>query len=209
MATLLLRCVAPLQSWGLSSRFDERDTGTEPSKSGILGLLCAALGRDRHEPIGDLCALRMGVRVDSPGLLVRDYHTVLDVLNASGRKKDTVVTKRYYLADAAFWVGLEGDRDLLDACQAALGTPRWPLFLGRKSCPPSMPVHLPEGVVDEDLVPALRKCPVLRPVEDGGALRLLIEDPAGMLVRLDQPAGPFSERRFMSRHLSEEFVTCS
>ena len=45
MPTLLLRLVGPMQAWGTSSRFDERDTGKEPSKSGVIGLLAAALGR--------------------------------------------------------------------------------------------------------------------------------------------------------------------
>ena len=46
-ATLLLRLAGPMQSWGLESRFDQRDTGREPSKSGVLGLICAALGKPR------------------------------------------------------------------------------------------------------------------------------------------------------------------
>ena len=48
MPTLLLRLVGPMQSWGTTSRFDERDTGKEPSKSGVVGLLAAALGIDRE-----------------------------------------------------------------------------------------------------------------------------------------------------------------
>ena len=47
-ATLLLRLQGPMQSWGTTSRFDERDTQLEPSKSGVLGLVCAAIGRDRQ-----------------------------------------------------------------------------------------------------------------------------------------------------------------
>src|SRR3990172_4719032 len=47
MPTLLLRLVGPMQSWGTTSRFDQRDTGKEPSKSGVIGLLAAALGIDR------------------------------------------------------------------------------------------------------------------------------------------------------------------
>ncbi|VAW35188.1 hypothetical protein MNBD_CHLOROFLEXI01-3203, partial [hydrothermal vent metagenome] len=64
MPTLLLRCVAPLQSWDTQSNFGVRTSGREPSKSGIVGLLCAALGRPRTEPVADLAALQMGVRVD-------------------------------------------------------------------------------------------------------------------------------------------------
>lgn len=44
MATLLLRLAAPLQSWGSDSKFETRKTGREPTKSGVVGLLAAALG---------------------------------------------------------------------------------------------------------------------------------------------------------------------
>lgn len=41
---LFLWIEAPLQSWGYDSKFDRRDTLNFPTKSGILGLVCAALG---------------------------------------------------------------------------------------------------------------------------------------------------------------------
>jgi len=47
----------------------------EPSKSGVVGLLCAALGRPRAADGSDLAALRMGVRVDREGVLKVDYQT--------------------------------------------------------------------------------------------------------------------------------------
>src|SRR5262245_45694114 len=82
MGTLLLRLAGPMQSWGTDSRFSVRDTGLEPSKSGVIGLLCAALGKPRVEQPGDgqptlakLSALRMGVRVDREGVMRRDFHT--------------------------------------------------------------------------------------------------------------------------------------
>ena len=75
MSTLLLRLAGPMQSWGTQSRFSVRDTGLEPSKSGVVGLLCAALGLPRHEEVDHLAALSMGVRVDSEGALKMDYQT--------------------------------------------------------------------------------------------------------------------------------------
>ncbi len=51
MSVLLLRLAGPLQSWGTQSRFRVRDTGREPSKSGVIGLLCTALGRPRTAPL--------------------------------------------------------------------------------------------------------------------------------------------------------------
>jgi len=136
-STLLLRLQGPMQSWGTASRFDERDTQLEPSKSGVIGLVCAALGRDRREPIDDLAALRMGVRVDREGALMSDYHTAMNIVSADAKRKDRAsLGRRYYLSDAVFLVGLEGEHTLLERCYGALRNPVWPLALGRKSFVP-------------------------------------------------------------------------
>ncbi|MFG2669048.1 type I-E CRISPR-associated protein Cas5/CasD [Streptomyces sp. NPDC048387] len=73
---LLVRLAAPLQSWGIVSRFSHRDTHSRPTKSAVIGLCAAALGRDRTHAVDDLAALVFGVRADHPGTPVRDYHTV-------------------------------------------------------------------------------------------------------------------------------------
>jgi CRISPR-associated protein, Cas5e family len=77
MNTLFLRLEGPLQSWGLRARWGERDTTDAPTKSGVIGLLGCALGLRRDDArLRDLSDnLRMGVRVDLPGILMRDYHT--------------------------------------------------------------------------------------------------------------------------------------
>ncbi len=160
MPTLLLRCVAPLQSWDTQSNFGVRTSGREPSKSGIVGLLCAALGRPRTESVADLAALQMGVRVDQEGTLLRDWHTAGKggYFKASGKveRKNLITSTRYYLSDAIFLVGLQSEnRPLLAQLHAALNNPYWMLFLGRKSCPPSMPVYLTDGLRDEPLQTAL------------------------------------------------------
>lgn len=73
---LLVRLAGPLQSWGTASHFAHRDTRNRPTKSGVIGLCAAALGRPRDEPLGDLATVLFGVRADRPGTLLRDYHTV-------------------------------------------------------------------------------------------------------------------------------------
>ncbi|MBU1405405.1 MAG: type I-E CRISPR-associated protein Cas5/CasD, partial [Proteobacteria bacterium] len=142
MPTLLLRLVGPMQSWGTTSRFDQRDTGKEPSKSGVIGLLAAAMGIDRENwpDLEPLTRLALGVRHDRPGVPKRDYQTAGcatgdTIIKADGKpSKDGVVSQRFYLADAAFLVGLEGDdRVFLEKVHAALRNPVWPLALGRKS----------------------------------------------------------------------------
>ncbi len=209
MPTLLLRLHGPLQSWGTTSRFDERDTQLEPSKSGVLGLLCAALGRDRHESVADLVALRMGVRVDREGIPTRDYQTATGVLIAASGKPDaerTVVSPRHYLADASFLVGLEGeDMGLLSALHGALLKPVWPLALGRKSCVPASPLHLPDGLVDQPLETALRgyDSDLLR--RPAGRLRLVLEHHSHGMIRRDQPLAPFAQRRFGPRFVQIDF----
>lgn len=135
MSTLLLRLAAPMQAWGAEAKFDRRTTQREPTKSGVTGLVAAALGRKRDESIDDIAALRFGVRADKPGVLLRDYHTAKS-------DKSAYVTNRYYLADAVFVAGLEGDDELLEKIDVALQRPIYPLFLGRRSCPPSGRVSL-------------------------------------------------------------------
>lgn len=152
MSTLLLRLAAPLQSWGMASKFDTRDTAREPTKSGVIGLLAAALGRSRTDGLDDLKALRFGVRIDQPGTFLRDFHT------ARLNKKDPpFVTNRYYLADAVFLVGLEGEDNILQDLALALQNPVFPLYLGRRSCPPVGPLVL--GLRDRGLQQALEEEP--------------------------------------------------
>lgn len=153
--TLTFCLDAPMQSWGLRSRFQSRDTAHEPTKSGIVGLLAAAIGiaRDDNDKIQRLAQTRMGVRVDREGLVERDYHTVSNVPDTEvhavpeeiGSHHHTVVSHRYYLADAVFLVALEHpDRDELLRWHAALHHPHWPLYLGRKAFVPSRELVAPD-----------------------------------------------------------------
>ena len=212
MSTLLMRISAPMQSWGTQSHFSHRDTGREPSKSGIVGLLCAALGRPRHQPIADLRALKMGVRVDQPGSILRDFHTAgIDgyyKVSGSIERKNAILSERYYLSDAKFLVGLEGDAKLLEGLQAALQQPRWFLFFGRKAFLPAERVWLRDWPRDVDLETALRNYPYLGGEErEDEQLQLLIEDDAhGSIVRNDQPIS-FEPRRFIPRRLRSQFIS--
>lgn len=143
VASSLALCIdAPMQSWGTTSRFIVRDTATEPTKSGVVGLLASALGvaRDDTESIAQLAELRMGVRVDREGIIERDYHTTQNVPTTMGGGHRTIVSNRYYLADAVFLVVLEGDPSLLTKLHAAVQHPHWPLFFGRKAFVPARPL---------------------------------------------------------------------
>lgn len=215
MATLLLRLVAPMQAWGTRSRFDDRDTEAEPSRSGVLGLCAAALGIDRAEPVDHLARLGFGVRVDREGVTGTDYHTAQ--LQPTHPRTRTDVTRRAYLADAAFWAGLEGDVELLTGLHAALGNPHWPLSLGRKAFQASLPLFAGPPQ-DLPLWEALLTAPSLRRArvhewdedEDDRPYRLVLDRErvpedlrasASPSRRQDVPDGPFAARRHVSREV--------
>jgi CRISPR system Cascade subunit CasD len=151
MSTLLLRFAGPLQSWGGEAKFDRRGTERLPSKSAVFGMLAAALGLRREDPLPEeLLALRFGVRQEKEGVLLRDYHTAKN-------KKLAFISSRWYLADAVFLVGLEGDRVYLETLAHALQNPVFPLYLGRRSCPPAGCLVL--GVREKALRVALQEEP--------------------------------------------------
>jgi CRISPR system Cascade subunit CasD len=153
VTALLLRLAAPLQSWGTSSRFAHRGTDRIPSKSGIVGLLAAAQGRRRTDPLEELLGLRIGVRTEQAGRLERDFQTA----TRAGEHTPSSLSSRHYLADAVFLVAVQGDEALLEGLQDALRRPHFPLFLGRRSCPPAGRVE--HGLRAGDAVAVLRAEP--------------------------------------------------
>lgn len=203
-----------MQAWGSRSRFDDRDTHAEPTKSGVLGLVCAALGRERHETLTDLDALRFGVRIDADGRAMTDFHTAQEVARAGGTGTSAVTSRRHYLSDARFLAGLEGDDDtlpLLREIGAALRNPQWPLSLGRKSFPLTIPPYFPpeyggslrkDKILEEALQAEtwrwLCEAEKRRAPE---SLRLVIEDNAGSIVQSDQAPRSFEDRAFGLRRM--------
>lgn len=157
MSTVVLRLIGPLQSWGVQSRFGIRDTQMEPSKSGVIGIVAAAFGMPRTDDgmVARLTRCQMVVRVDQEGRRMRDYHVTgggtfrgekYGVMKSDGDHK-TVLSDRYYLMNAAFHVALTYDDDgfAREIAQALLA-PVFPLALGRRSCPPTVPIGYPEPV---------------------------------------------------------------
>jgi CRISPR system Cascade subunit CasD len=152
----------PLQSWGNQSRFDRRTSLSYPTRSGVLGLICAALGIDRRDKsgLGHLeTTLSIVVYAFGRPSMTTDYHTVGGgydartesqniVPKADGSKGGTVVTYRDYLQDACFGVLVRGEEGLLEELANALNDPRWGMWLGRKSCIPASVV--PQGIFDSD-----------------------------------------------------------
>jgi CRISPR system Cascade subunit CasD len=157
---LLFRLHGPLAAWGDIAVGEERPTTPHPSRSAVLGLMAAALGIRRHEEarqaaLADAC--RFAVRVDALGVPLRDYHTIqqadsvarLKHLRSRRDELDdrhnlyTTLSSRDYRCDGLYTCCLQwrdGQTVSANEVAAALRRPRLSLYLGRKSCPPALPL---------------------------------------------------------------------
>jgi CRISPR system Cascade subunit CasD len=155
-AYLALLIDGPLQSWGFASRFQRRTTGLHPTKSGVIGLVSAAMGLAKGSPeeaewLPKLSALKLTsiVLPRSDVRRLEDFHTTgggydkkthpqFITRKASGGPSDNpTVSRRQYLLEARFGVILAGDRFVLERAAAALQDPIWGVWFGRKSCIPA------------------------------------------------------------------------
>ncbi|MCA9525490.1 MAG: type I-E CRISPR-associated protein Cas5/CasD [Myxococcales bacterium] len=213
MKAVILRLEGPLQAWATQSKLGVRDTDREPSKSGVLGMVGAALGMDHSDTttLARLAALALAVRVDRPGSLLRDFHTAGAGTFRSNPKyfvhgtSSCVPGNRYYLQGASFVAALAGDPALVDEIAQALKSPRWPLYLGRRACPPATPVLM--GTAEGTAEQAVRHA---RPAEDAQPpYRLIIEAGIGEPgdPRYDQPLSfCHGDRRYALRYVRTDWL---
>ncbi len=169
---LVFQLYAPLASWGGQAVGQERPSDDHPGRSALLGLLAAALGIRREDEeaqrtLRDAC--RFGIKLLAPGLALRDFHTIQ--VPPSARKQQhlqtrrdelreaklgTMLSFRSYRQDALCLVAVTSDTTEYDMerLEQALLAPVFPLYLGRKSCPPAAPLN-PEIVPARNLKTAL------------------------------------------------------
>lgn len=217
---------SPMQAWGASSRFPRRDTLPHPTKSGIIGMIAAALGIDKFsategnelEPLRQLKLSTYAIpRTDrwGKGLPInrlQDFHTVgggFDSKNPAekehcprkaggGFSPNAVITRRDYLLDSCFLIGLTGDLETLKIIPDALSAPKWGSWLGRKCCIPSIPIIAEIGNDLQALADHI--------IERGGLAsatlesfdRTLEEAGNGSFGQQDQPAA-FASRDYETR----------
>lgn len=155
---LTFNLYAPLQSWGEIAVGEKRHTALHPTKSGIMGLLAASLGikrssenDKRHQQLFD--NLSFGVRINSPGSLLSDYHTTqrpkLNRFKYATRRDEllekdlsTGLSTRDYRCDAFYTIAVWSETGYdLKKLQLALKNPVFTLYLGRKSCPLAFPLE--------------------------------------------------------------------
>ncbi|SEK29461.1 type I-E CRISPR-associated protein Cas5/CasD [Ectothiorhodospira marina] len=157
---LVFRLYAPLASWGEAAVGESRPTATYPGRSAIIGLLGAALGVRRDDDEGQRRlrdSVAIAIKQRSPGSLMRDYHTVQvpasqakvtyrtrrEELSAPRKVINTILSSRDYRCDGlwtvAVWLIPQAELTL-EQLEQALKAPHFPLYLGRKSCPPAAPL---------------------------------------------------------------------
>lgn len=150
---LALYLDSPMQSWGYMSKFDQRTSYNFPTKSGIIGMVCAAMGlpKENTGKLAELNKLKVTIYQLSNPFRAVDYHTVGGrydsktqkqniVLTANGKTGDTIQTWREYMMDAKFGVVLSGDYLIVREINDAMLNPKWGVWLGRKSCIPASPL---------------------------------------------------------------------
>lgn len=128
--------------------------------------------------------------------------------NATTHDPETVVSWRTYLCDASFLAAVMGPEDLIDQLAGAVQSPVWPVYLGRKSCPPARPLFEGTGNFESPLQ-ALESqvCRLREPPENGQVgLRVVIEAPPGEGLRRRDETGVNSLRSFLPRYTLEKLV---
>ena len=144
MPGFLLHLAGPMQSWADTGFGQLREAGPFPSRAGVLGIVAAALGIPRADVrLVDLHdAFRVHVATAREGEVRRDFHTVETVPG-----KAPTLTRRAYHHDAHFVALVESDDGhAAETAIRALRDPVFSTFLGRRSCPPSVPLlPLPVG----------------------------------------------------------------
>lgn len=174
---LVFQLYGPMAAWGDVAVGESRVTSTLPSRSALLGLIAAALGLKRTDEssLDNLSAsIQFGVLTLSNGHFLRDYHTAQvppasalkrrpsrtrrDELSVPKSDLGTILSARDYRSDASYRIAVEqvkpGQFDL-EVLRNALLKPVFPLYLGRKACPPSLPLD-PRIVAAPDLLSAFR-----------------------------------------------------
>jgi CRISPR system Cascade subunit CasD len=160
---LIFSIAAPMASY--SAQYDpgeRRNSANRPSKSGVLGMIAAALGieraeEDRFEALRD--SLGFAVRVGEAGTPAFDYHTSqvpparrnrrfatrADELSVPKTELKTILSTREFRVNAfaspAVWLRKPGGPFSLAGIAAAIRRPHFALYAGRKSHPLMLPCH--------------------------------------------------------------------
>ncbi len=166
--SLYLRLAGPIQSWAgprVTGNFVRSES--RPTRSGVEGLLAAAMGWPQDGWEEWIHSTGLTLRVDRPGSRMSDYQTInprdedLDYqkrayllmfgkrwaarahFTPDGQNKTSIV-RRSYISDAEFLVEVQ-DNDHFGALVNACRNPYFTTYLGRKAFPTTFPFFLGFG----------------------------------------------------------------
>lgn len=198
---LVFSLAASIASMGELAGHERRGSLLFPTRSGLIGLMGAALGIRRDGDFSILDALKIDVAIFDSGSPIRDFHTVQTVPTPAARAPNsrpealiegkgalnTLVTMRDYRGGVFYGVAARGER--LDEIAQALNKPHFTLYLGRKSCPLSAPTgakvvtaNSSEDAIGHITAPTWRSPSYARTlVEDGGRGEVLSDVPVDRL----------------------------
>ncbi len=162
---LLLWLEGPFQSWGVNSKFNRRTTLEFPTRSGILGMLCCALGKGgtQTELLKKMSTFSLEVfsftkneqsHLDAPNLMLRDFQVAGGGYDKKNLWENLMMPKtangemptgttgakiiyKYYLQNKAFAVVLYNLQGMEVVLKNAISNPCWDIYLGRKNCIPT------------------------------------------------------------------------
>lgn len=175
---LVFQLYGAMAAWGDIAVGEHRPTLGHPSKSAIMGLLAAALGiersdQERQQQLNQHYS--MAVCVHAAGELLRDYHTIQvpggkrqyatrrDELLTDELNLNTILSQRDYRTDTVYVVAIWGSHEAmpfsLEQLKQHLECPIFNLYLGRKSCPISLPLQ-PKILQDVTLKQAFAQYPL-------------------------------------------------
>jgi CRISPR system Cascade subunit CasD len=142
-STITIRLKGPIASFNDMPKTQYRLTRQQPTKTAIVGLLAACLGRKRDEDLSDLMELDIAIHGPNPKHeVLEDYQTIRNAVTNNGDSGRNGITTRWYLQDVDFLINISGSSELVEACEKAIVNPWFPPYAGRKNCVLTEPLLL-------------------------------------------------------------------
>lgn len=219
---LLFQLYGPMAAWGDIAVGESRVTTAVPGRSALLGMLAAAMGlkRSDEESLNSLSySVRFAILTLNSGSFMRDYHTVQvppasalkkrpartrrDELSVPKNELGTILSSRDYRSDSLNRIAVEstGSQYTLETLKQALLRPIFPVFLGRKACPPALPFQ-PHIIKAADVLSAFRNANFDEPANWLADLM-----PGKSLRRLNQPPYPLNWEDGMDSGIAPQKTT--
>lgn len=149
--TIKLHLCGPMQAYGKKPVGNYIATHHQPTKSAVAGILACCGGIKRNDPRYQEIKDSIEISVESyktprrgePLVPLAEPMIIVD-FQANSTGKETTFTRKEYICDAYFIVHLTADADKIDQYIVWLDDPYWAPYLGRKNCPPSLPIYFDE-----------------------------------------------------------------